>query len=149
MGPILAALDFSDATPGVMNTASDLARAFQVKLYLLHVAGPRPNLADPGPNIQNSRQSLAEIFRREHRELHTRAEQIKATGIPVTPLLIQGGASEKILQETRRLDASLAVLGTHGHSRLYNLLMGSVSREVLQNASCPVVLVPYQLKTLG
>ena len=155
MGPILAAVDFSDATRGVVNTAMDLARALQVKLYLLHVAGarptptPNPELVDYGVNPQLDRQLMAKEFRQEHRELQKLAGESKAASLDVTSLLIQGSSGEKILQEARRLDAGMIVMGTHGHSRLYDLLMGSVSREVLQNAPCPVVMVPYQVKTLG
>jgi nucleotide-binding universal stress UspA family protein len=150
MGPILAAIDFSDATRGVVNTASDLARAFMVKLYLLHVAGAKPEVSDHGLNPEEAqRRAAAELFRREHRDLQDLAKELKASGIEATPLLIQGDAVEKTLKEARRLDVSLIVLGTHGHGRLYDLLMGNVSQEVLRNAPCQIVLVPHQVKTLG
>jgi nucleotide-binding universal stress UspA family protein len=151
MGPILAAVDFSDATPGVINTARDLARTFSVKLYLLHVAtGSKPDTAEHGINPRSNRQLAAEAFRREHRELQALAAPLQSACPPqVTPLLIQGLPGEKILQESRRLDAGMIVMGTHGHGKLYDLLMGTVSREVLQSAFCPVVMVPYQLQTLG
>ena len=150
MGPILATVDFSDATPGVINTARDLAQTFSVKLYLLHVAGSKPDTAEHTTKPRSNRQLAAEAFRWEHRTLQALAAPLQsACPLRVTPLLIQGLPGEKILQESRRLDAGMIVMGTHGHGKLYDLLMGSVSREVLQSAFCPVVMVPYQLKTLG
>ena len=40
---ILALIDFTDVTGPVLTTASDIARAFQAKLILLHVATPEAN----------------------------------------------------------------------------------------------------------
>jgi nucleotide-binding universal stress UspA family protein len=150
MGPILAAIDFSDATRGVINTASDLARAFAVRLYLLHVAGSKPDVTDRGLNPEGDyRRAAADLFRQEHRDLQRLSGEIKATGVDATALLVQGNYAEKILQEARRLDVSLIVLGTHGHGRLYDLLMGGVSQDVLRSAPCQLVLVPQHVKTLG
>jgi nucleotide-binding universal stress UspA family protein len=39
-------------------------------------------------------------------------------------------------------NASLIVLGTRGPSNAAELLLGSVSSEVLRNARCPVLAVP-------
>ena len=150
MGPILAAIDFSDATRGIINTASDLARAFAVRLYVLHVAGSKPDVADHGLNPgEDYRRAAADLFRQEHRDLQRLAGEIKATDVDVIALLIQGDCAEKILQEARRLDVSFIVLGTHGHGRLHALLMGGVSQAVLRGAPCQLVLVPHHIKTLG
>jgi nucleotide-binding universal stress UspA family protein len=39
-------------------------------------------------------------------------------------------------------DAQAIVLGAHGHSRLEKLFLGSTSRQVLEHAHCPVLVVP-------
>jgi len=41
----------------------------------------------------------------------------------------------------------LLVVGTHGHGRLAGLVPGSVSRQVLDNMTCNVMVVPPTLKT--
>ncbi|MET9262959.1 universal stress protein [Amycolatopsis sp. NPDC004079] len=38
--------------------------------------------------------------------------------------------------------AAMLVLGSHGHSRVLHLLVGSVSEYCLRQAYCPVVIVP-------
>lgn len=49
---------------------------------------------------------------------------------------------EEIVQELDDWKADLAVLGTHGHSRLERLLIGSVTADVLREARCSVLAVP-------
>jgi nucleotide-binding universal stress UspA family protein len=34
------------------------------------------------------------------------------------------------------------VMGSHGHTALYDLLVGSTTHGVLMRAQCPVVIVP-------
>jgi hypothetical protein len=43
------------------------------------------------------------------------------------------------LKET---EATLAVVGTHGHSRLSEILIGGVAGELLRNAPCSICLRP-------
>jgi nucleotide-binding universal stress UspA family protein len=39
-------------------------------------------------------------------------------------------------------DADLLVLGSHGHSRLFHAVLGSVAEACIRQATCPVVVVP-------
>jgi nucleotide-binding universal stress UspA family protein len=38
--------------------------------------------------------------------------------------------------------AEVLVLGSHGHSRLHQAVLGSVSEECVRRAACPVVVLP-------
>ena len=46
-----------------------------------------------------------------------------------------------VLDEARRLGASVVVLGWRGHGALSRFLFGSVSRGVVRQATCPVLVV--------
>lgn len=54
--------------------------------------------------------------------------------------------SESIIEEATRWGADLIVMGTHGHSGLMHLLLGSVAEGVIRASSIPVLLVPHKLK---
>jgi hypothetical protein len=54
-------------------------------------------------------------------------------------------AAENILAESRWLQADLIVMGTHHHGMLHDLVMGNLTREILQHAFCPVLVVPAAL----
>jgi nucleotide-binding universal stress UspA family protein len=53
--------------------------------------------------------------------------------------------SEGVLAEARRLGADVIVVGSRGHTGLSRLWLGSVSRDVVRRASCPVLVVKGRL----
>jgi nucleotide-binding universal stress UspA family protein len=42
--------------------------------------------------------------------------------------------------------ANLLVLGSHGHSRMRHTVLGSVSKDCIRKASCPVVVIPVPVR---
>jgi nucleotide-binding universal stress UspA family protein len=42
------------------------------------------------------------------------------------------------------VDADLLILGRHGHNPPLGLLVGSNTRTLVHNATCPVVVVPVR-----
>ena len=57
-------------------------------------------------------------------------------------LVREGPAAQVILEVADEENASLIILGTRGPSSATELLLGSVSVEVLRFARCPVLAVP-------
>lgn len=144
MQRILAAIDFSDSSPAVIAQAAQLARCFEAKLWLLHVAMPEPEFVgyDVGP--QHERDWRAAELRGEHRQLHQYALDLDAQGLHVTPLLIPGYPVEQILHQADKLLVDTVILGAHGHSALYHALMGSVCEGVLRATARPLLIVPVK-----
>ncbi|MBI2422025.1 MAG: universal stress protein [Candidatus Hydrogenedentes bacterium] len=142
MSKIVVAVDFSDVTPALLNTARRIARQGQDALYLLHVEAPDPDFVGYNPGPQHVRDNMARSIQGHHALALQLRDDLLAEGFEAHCLLIQGVTHEKILEEAARLDAAFIVLGRHGHGALYHLLMGSVSEAVLRLAKQPVILVP-------
>ncbi len=142
MNNILAAIDFSDVTDKVITTAAKIAESFSSKLWLIHIAAPEPDFIgyDTGPACE--RDWRAKVLREEHKYIQDKALELEASGINVTPLLIQGMTVEMILSKASQLHADMIVIGSHGHSALYKTLVGSVSEGIIRQASCPILVVP-------
>lgn len=141
MKVVLAPIDFSDATEAVLAEAERLARAFGGRLLLMHVEPPEPDFVGYGPGPTSVRNQVAEEMRSDHRRLDQVADRLRATGLAVEELCIQGPPAEKILEKAAHFGADWIVMGSHGHGALYHLLLGSVGEEVLQKAACPVMIV--------
>lgn len=53
---------------------------------------------------------------------------------------LHGITVDALLEETRRIQATLLAIGTHGHSRLEEMVLGGVAGELLHQAPCSVLV---------
>ncbi|WP_436792115.1 universal stress protein [Yinghuangia sp. YIM S10712] len=56
------------------------------------------------------------------------------------PVVVAGHPARQLVDEAE--DALCLVIGTHGRGGFVEMLLGSVSRELIHRAPCPLVLVP-------
>jgi nucleotide-binding universal stress UspA family protein len=56
------------------------------------------------------------------------------------PFVVTGQAYERIPAEIREKGYDLVFMGSHGHGRIIELVLGSTTEYVLRNAPCPVFL---------
>ena len=68
--------------------------------------------------------------------------ELERTGVLVRGIVREAPAARAILEVADEEGASLIVLGTRGPSSAQELLLGSVSTEVLRLSRCPVMAVP-------
>jgi nucleotide-binding universal stress UspA family protein len=160
MKRILVPIDFSDATPRVINLARQLAKALDAEIHLVHVrelaaaATPgtlgyglagMPELAPisgvPVPGLDPMPQPIPESEDQKSK-LARWQKEIAQDGIKVTLHEPSGSVAAEILDQADAVEADLIVMGTHGHSAMYNLLVGSATKGVLKRATRPVLLVP-------
>lgn len=138
---LLAALDFSSVVTGQVAALSRLVAPGQV-IHLLHVAEPDPSFIGMAAGPSEVREQVAREFRREHDQLRAIATELREAGHEVHALLVQGPTIETILAEAERVGAGMIVVGSHGHGKLFDLVVGSVSAGVIRKARVPVLVVP-------
>jgi nucleotide-binding universal stress UspA family protein len=144
---LLIAADLSESTNIVVEKSIEIIRMLSARVWLLHVAEPDPDFIgfDPGP--QSVRNSIAKEYAGEHRQIQEIADRFRKAGMEATALLMQGPTVEKILEQAGRLDASMIIMGSHGHGAMYQLLVGSTSEGVLRSTQCPVLVIPTHGRT--
>jgi nucleotide-binding universal stress UspA family protein len=147
---IITAIDFSDITPRLLEQTTALAKALNADLFLIHVAEPNPDHIaydyDPATvytvDSAEVRSSIAARFQQEHKTLQEYAEDMREQGINCTALMIQGITVELLLKEAERLEADFIIAGTHGKGLISQLLLGSISEQLIKQATIPIHLVP-------
>ncbi|MCE9614944.1 MAG: universal stress protein [Lentisphaerae bacterium] len=139
---ILAAVDFSPASTILLNALPAWTSHLSGKLWLIHVAAPEPDFVGFEPGPVNVRAGVAKHVHEEHQELGREAAALRSKGLDVTPLLLQGPTVATILKEAAKLNIDLIIMGSDGHGAMHDLLMGSISRGVIQGAACPVLIIP-------
>ena len=139
---ILVCVDLSESTDKVTKSAEELAKLSSAKLWILYVAEPEPDFVgfDTGP--QSVRDSHAAKFHSEHRKIQEIADRLRSTSMDATALLVRGPTAETILKEALKLKADIIVVGSHGKGVAHQLLVGSISEQVIRKAECPVFVVP-------
>ena len=58
--------------------------------------------------------------------------------------ILFGSPASRIVEEIRKKRPDLVIIGSHGHSRLQKLFLGSVSDSVVRHAQCSVLVVRPQ-----
>lgn len=135
---ILFATDFSDPSQQALLHALAMAKRYDAKLTVVHVAAPEvvtPIPMEPVPlemdwQKKKAAESLARLEDFEPLRMY-----------PHQTLLRQGNPWPEMsgIIEDRGID--LLVLGTHARGVLGTMLMGSVAEQVLRHAKCPVLTV--------
>jgi nucleotide-binding universal stress UspA family protein len=144
MKTILAAIDFSDVTTNLIDTARTLAKALGCRLCLVHVLQPggvATGLSTgletgivPAPMEGESQESA------ENR-LGELKERAGADGLDVSTQLLHGAAVEQLIGQVGKMDAYLTVVGSHGHGAVYHLVVGSVTEGLLRKSPSNVLVV--------
>jgi len=119
--------DFSDAAAGAYPWLAALARKGVAKFTLLHVSGVEGN--------KNGQETLARLEELADRLRTEGAAEVKAQ-------MRIGSPHEEILAVGGRNPDALVVMGTQGRGFLPEIVMGSVSRQVVRHASSRILLIP-------
>ena len=140
---LLVAVDFSPQTEAILAAAGGQARALAAQLCVMHVVAPPPVLK--GHSAAAPDQPSIELeHREEHRLIQEAAANAREAGIDATGVLVEGPPAKMILRQAANLQADMIIIGSHGFGPALGLLLGSISKKVLKEARCPVLVVPIQ-----
>ncbi len=145
MKNIVAAVDFSNATSGVLASAVELAKAFGASLHLLHVVEPEPSYTaygftpDEFPAIHLFQE---EARKRATAKLNELLGQVSGNVTNATVHLAEGSPLHAVLDYVKKSHADLVVVGAHGHGAVAALLLGSVAEGMVRKAVVPTLVIP-------
>ena len=142
MKTVLAPIDFSPASRRVIAEATVLARALHGRVVLLHVVQPPVIVGDYGMMLADVALTTATMETAATQHL-ARLKSTLQRHLPATQADRRTGPPVwVILDHAKKIAADYIVLGSHGHTAFYDLLVGSTAGGVLKRARCPVMVVP-------
>jgi len=150
MKTIVVAVDFSNATPGVLAMAGELAKAFGARLHLFHVVEPEPSYTaygftpDEFPALHAYQD---EAKRRAVTQLDALLAKVQVDLPDATCQIAEGSPLHAVLDYVKECGADFVVLGSHGHGVIASLLLGSVAEGMVRKASVPTLIVPAPVNT--
>ena len=141
---ILVPTDFSKYSQSALAYAVAFAEKFNADLYLLHVVQDLalfiPDMVTVTPPLTPTVKQLTDAvqvaFDQVARENHLERVRLHRE-------VREGAPFYEIIRFAKEADIDLIVMGTHGHSGLAHVLLGSVTEKVVRKAPCPVLTVRH------
>ena len=149
---ILAPLDGSENSERALPQAQEIAKAFGATLHLVQVVSRSDEVEALHGGDGNF--VVTEQYRRMVDDLiNSRLEQsetyltgvkerLEGEGISVVATVMEGAASEKIVQYAEQENIDLIVISTRGHGGVQRFLLGSTTDRVIRSGHLPVLAVP-------
>jgi universal stress protein A len=141
---ILVPTDFSEYSDKALRQAFDIAKQYKAKVYVIHVIHEKISDRLDAYGLSNpSYVKDLEIQMKDGatRQLQQQIEKFpQAKELDVFSEVVNGNTSEAILAEERNKGIDLIVIASLGRTGIAKYLIGSVARNVLKEAKCPVLL---------
>ena len=151
---ILYATDLGRHAPRVLRYALSLARSYGGGIEVVHAVEPLGVAARHMVELYTGQEGLEFVEKSRWPELESSLRERLQTlcaaegctvgagcdailGIRILP----GRPDEVILREAARIAPDVIVMGSHGHSTVGEILLGSTAHRVSQRANVPVLLV--------
>lgn len=139
---IILPVDFGDSTDALINGAIKFAKEIGGKLSLVHVAPADIGFAIGDMGFQYFPEVEQNEMKQELQSLNNLEQRILAEGVDCDHLLKQGVAGDIILDYAKEKNAAYMVMGSHGRSGIYDVFVGSLTKELTRRATIPVLVIP-------
>ncbi len=136
---VMVATDGSENAKAAILEASKLAKAFQSKLYTIHIVSPPYALA-PIPLDEDYGQLLSEAAKAV---LDSASETLNDLGVAHEQVIVEGSPATQIVQEATNREVDILVIGGRGVSLIERFFLGSVADRIAHAAPCPVLVIPH------
>ena len=151
---VLYATDLGRHAPRVLRYALSLARSYGGSVAIVHAVEPLGPAARHMVELYTGAEEAAQVEQRRWPELERVLERRLLTlcdgegctdaagrGLIAGIRVLPGRPHEVILGEAARIAPDVIVMGSHGHTAVGEIFLGSTAHRVSQRATVPVLLV--------
>lgn len=139
---ILIPVDFSEFSEQATEFAMYIApHAHITTLHAVEVPF-KAKLESAGVDNKLIKVYESEVQVQKKKEIQQFISELEAPKANLSSIVELGPASSVIRKNLEVLDPDLIVIGKHGHSEQDEMLLGGVTRRVIQDASCDILVVP-------
>ena len=147
MQELVVAVDGSKHSEKVIDISCDLAKKLGSSIVLIYIVKKMPEEPDEVKAFEEMEHDagayanyLGQIGKDVTDKLEARIEEQHIQCVTMTEF---GNPVERILETSRLQNAVMIVMGLHGQHGIGLIRsVGSVARRVIENANCPVLVVP-------
>lgn len=139
---IVLPVDFSETTDKLIEGAVKFAKQVNGKICLIHVAPADIGFAIGDMGFQYFPEVEQNEIKEELKEINEIQQRFITQGVDCEHILKQGVAKDIILDYCREKNASYIVMGSHGRSGIYDVFVGSLTKDLTKSSPIPVVVIP-------
>lgn len=132
MRPVLVGVDGSEQSQRALAWALPYASAAGTAVEAIMTVPKTDDAAETHAMVREAEATLADLVEK--------AVAQASDPPPVSSEVVIGDPAVVLVNATR--SASLIVLGSHGMSKISNVVLGSVSTACIRMGSCPVLVIP-------
>jgi universal stress protein A len=140
---VLIPIDFSDPSRKAFYIGLKLARMFDATVYVLHVVEPIASF-DSGEDMEKQAEEVKRVEEGVKRRVNELFQigGLKEVDRRKVKVEIRGGKPYmEILRFAYHNDIDLIVMGSHGHTGVKHMLIGSQTERVVRRAHCMVLTI--------
>ena len=126
---ILVPTDGSEYAGRAEDIAISMANKFNARIVGVYVIDEK--LIYPYDVLEDEGKSI----------LKNLSKKAKEKDVIVDEILVFGDPRKDIITITKRMNADIVIIGTHGKKGLEKIILGSVAESILKSADVPVLLV--------
>lgn len=145
MKKILVAINVEKNADRLLGKAEEIARAFGSKVWILHVSEPDPDDflgLEAGPQFAQDKR--VENRKREKELVRDLAARLQQKNIEAEGVQLEGSTVKMIKAAVRDLQADLVIAGHHKRNFFYQMFIGSIEQDIMEDLNVPVMLVPVK-----
>ncbi len=143
MKNILVAINLEKNAARLIKKAEEFAQAFDSKIWVLHVTEPDPDDflgLEAGPQFAQDKRVANR--KKEGDLVKELANALQEKNIAAEGLLIEGPTAKTIKKKVKELDIDLVIAGHQKRNFFYQIFVGNVDHDLLDDLNTPVLLVP-------
>jgi nucleotide-binding universal stress UspA family protein len=134
---ILLAYDGSDGAKAALRIGIGLAKSFPSELHSISVEEELPHYAATMGEVQDAKERVDEYFRVLTKDAR---DQAALAGVELQTAIRRGHEVESIVNYAKEGGFDLLLAGYHGHSRIFERVMGSTAQSLIRLSPCSVLL---------
>jgi nucleotide-binding universal stress UspA family protein len=142
MKTFLVPVDFSAVSEEIVDTAVSFARSLGGKVVLLHIVQPPVITSEYALPVDAVQEAMSTSEKNAVTKLAVHEETCRKAGLQTELQVRHGPPVYEIIDAATKAKADFIIMGSHGHGKIYDLLVGSTASGVIKDAHCGVIIMP-------
>lgn len=142
MAIIILPVDFGRTTDKLVEGAVKFAKEIDGKICLIHIVAMDIGFSVGDLGIQYFPEIEQNEIKQELSEISALGQWITAQGVDCEYSLKRGVPKDIILNYVEQKGADYIVIGSHGRSGMYDVFIGSLTKELTRLSPIPVLVIP-------